>query len=513
MKCLGIEIAGKRLILVQVDPALDPLSIEQASSRELPGPGAGESLRAALGEERVTARVAHLVLSEANAVHRVLQLPPMGANERRLFLDREMSREIGGAALVDHAVLRQVDGTPRKDEVLVAAVPSAEANAVLEATLAARLAPRLVTTTPLALIRAAEVLSPESFERPVAVVHWGFRGLTVSVADEGALKFTREVPHLTVPGLDPREWFATEFQRSIRQYMQTVKGPAVGTIVVGSVDARFEATLPEVETRLALTVVNLNEAMRAILPEDHAETADTVAGAFILAFGAAMLPAKDGVNLLPPSILARQRLAFLKRGAGVAAALLLVSLGYSAWGAAQEAATYRKAVARLAAEKQTRQAEAAQLEQIKQERDKQYQRIRLLTGDPLGGPPLAEVFKEISRVAPDQLRLERVAVGRDGPTVTIRMSGRLESADLADAQSQFNRLYFGLQGSPLFSDVIFNPPSTAKVIIQQGSSPSVEGRTARDFQGRAEAGQQREGVAGQGKKLAFELELRLRPVK
>jgi len=271
-----------------------------------------------------------------------------------------------------------------------------------------------------------------------------------------------------------------------------------------------------VQQRLGLPVVNLNDAVRDLMPEEAAEEATALlSGALILPLGAAILSPEETANLLPPSILARRRLASLKRGAGVAAALLVLFLGYATWGAAQEAATYRRAAARLTAQKQTRSAEAAQIDQIKQERDKQYERIRLLKSDPLGNPPLAEVFKEISRVAPADLRLERLALGREGTVTTVRLTGRVESADLAEAQSEFNRFYFGLQGSPFFSDVIFNPPnaSATRVTIQQGASPSIEGRTAHDFQSRTESQQAREGILGQGRKLAFELELRLRGFK
>lgn len=511
-RALGVEIAGKRLIVVEVDPTTDPPAVLGAGIGEATPAGVGESLKSLLGEQRITSRVAHVVLSPASSVHRILRLPPMTPGERRLFLERELGREIGGNLLLDHRVLRVVDGPPRKDEVLVAAIPGDETNESLTGVMAASLSPRLVTTVPLALSRAAEVLSPESFDRPTAVAHWGFQGLTIVIADGGAPKFTREVPHLTVPGLDPREWFVTEFQRSIRQYMQAFKGSTVGTVLVGSVEPRFEAVLADIETRLGLPIVNLNEALRALLPEGT-DDGSVPAGAFLTALGAGLLSPKDAVNLLPPSIADRRRLALLKRGAGVAAALLVVSLGYSTWGTAQEAATYRKAMAKLTAERQAREAGTAQIQQIKQVRANQYQRIGLLKSDPLGDPPLADVFKELSRVAPAGLRLERLVFGRDGTGVTIRLTGRFESADLAQAQGEFNQFYVGLQGSPLFLDVIFNPPPPPKVRIQQGPSGVIEGRTARDIQAQNEAGRDREGLSGQGRKVAFELELRLRGIK
>ncbi|MBI4610643.1 MAG: hypothetical protein HY726_16730 [Candidatus Rokubacteria bacterium] len=511
-RAIGVEIADTRLIVVEADPATDPLTI-RAVSGEVSAAGLGASLRSALAQGGISARVVHLVLSEPDGIHRVQVLPPMRASERQLFLERELGREIGGNPLLGYTIVRQVEGTPRKDEVLVAAVPRKRTDQTLAALIAARLAPRLVTTAPLALWSAAQILSQPSFDRPTAAVHWGFHGLTVSVADEGVLRFSREIPHLAVPGLDAGEWFVTEFQRSIRQYMQAAKGRAVASVLVGSVDVRLERALPDVEARLGLPVVNLNEAVRALFPEGAEGVMAPSPGAIVLPLGAALLAPKATPNLLPLSILARRRVALLKRAAAAAAVLLVGSLGYSAWGAAQEAASYRKALTRLTAQRQARQAEAAQVERTKQERQTQYERIRLLKTDPLGAAPLAEVFKEISRVAPGELHLDRLALRRDHTGLSIRLTGAVESRDLARAQSEFNRFYFGLQGSPFFSQVIFNPPAASKVMLQQGPSPSVEGRTVRDIQRRAELAEDREGVLGKGKKLAFQLELRVREMK
>lgn len=507
---VGIEIAARRLIAVEVDPSTDPPTVRQAISGEVPAAGLGEWLRARLAEERITARVVHVVLSDPDSIHRVQLLPPMTASERQLSLERELGREIGGNPLVGHQLLRQTEGTPRKDEVLVAATPRREADETLAGLMTARLVPRLVTTAAVALSRVAQILSPASFDRPAAVVHWGFRGLTVAVVDQGTLKFAREVPHLAVPGLDPREWFVTEFQRSIRQYTQTFKGAPIGSVLVGSVETRFEQALADIEARLGLPVANLKDAARALLPQATEAAAALPSGAFLLSLGAAVLAPRETPNLLPRSVVAQRRTALLKRATMAAAFLLVGFLGYSAWGAAREAADYRQALAKVTAQKRSYQAQVAQVDRIKQERETQYQRIRLLKSDPLGGSPLAEVFKEISRVAPRELRLQRLALGRHETGVRVRLTGEVESTDLAQAQSEFNRFYFGLQESPFFYQVIFNPAAASKVTIQQGRSPIIEGRTVRDIQRGAEASQTREAVLGQGKKLVFELELRLR---
>lgn len=511
-RSLGLEIAGTRAVVVELNPRTDPPGIRRAVTAEVPVSGVEAAVRKLLAEHRIAPRDIRLVLSDPAAVHRLLLLPPMTAAERHLFLERELTRELGGKLLLGDIVVRQVEGPPRKEEALVAAMPGEEAPQLLSGLVAAGVPPDLVTTSALALARAAEVLSPDSFERPTAVAHWGFRGLTILVMNDGAVKFIRELPHLAVPGVDAGDWFITEFQRSVRQYMQTVKGGAVGTVLIGSSDRRFEEALGAVEPRLGLPIVNLNEALRMLLPDGVDET-EVPPGAFMLPFGAAMLPATATADLLPFSIVARRRLKLLVRGAAAAAALVVVSVGYLRWDAGREAATYRKAVARATAQNQMRLADEAQMERIKQERQAQYERIRLLKSDPLGLPPYAEVFKEISRVAPAELRLERITLKREVSGPALRLAGTVESTDLAQAQAEFNRFYLGLQGSPLLSEVIFSPPPSAKATIQQGPSTVIEGRSARDVQTRAELERQREAVIGSGRELAFELELRLRGVE
>lgn len=514
-RTLAVEVAGTRLTLVEVDPTTDPPTIHCAVVGAAAAPTLAESLRALVREHRITARDTHLVLSEAAATHRVMLIPPMSAEDRALFLDREIARESRAKSLVGHTVLQRVDGPPPKDEVLLAALAEEEASPALAGLLHARLPPRLVTTGALALATVAYVLSPWPVDQPVAVAHWGSRGLTIIVIDDGALKFTRDVPHLVVPGIDAREWFVTEVQRSLRQYTQTTKGAAVAGILIGSIDAQFEDAVSDVGARLGLQVASLNDAVRALLPEEEEgadEAAPRAAGAFVLPLGAALLAPQETANLLPPSIEAGRRRRLLVRGAAAAGALLVLALGYASWGASGEVATYRRVAAQAANARQAREAEAAGRERVKRERETQYQRIALLKSDPLGDPPLADVFREISRAAPEGLRLERLLLTREASAMTLRIAGRVESVDLARAQAEFNRFYFGLERSPLVAEVVLNPPAASKVTIQQGPPQAVEGRTARDFR-RSEADEDRDKFGGRGKKLAFELELRLRGVK
>ena len=75
-RILGIEIAPKRLIAVEVDSTTDPPAIREVISGEAPPTGLGEWLRGVLAEGGITARDAHLVLSDPDSIHRIQLLPP-----------------------------------------------------------------------------------------------------------------------------------------------------------------------------------------------------------------------------------------------------------------------------------------------------------------------------------------------------------------------------------------------------------------------------------------------------
>ncbi|MFQ5827585.1 MAG: type IV pilus biogenesis protein PilM [Candidatus Methylomirabilia bacterium] len=512
-RTIGLEIAATRLIAVEVDRSTDPPTILKATARAVPaGTLDGALLKSLMVEGGITGRQAHLVLSPPDSTHRIEVLPSMTGRERQLYLERGLARELGGNLLVGHQTLGQTEDAVRKDEVLVVAVPRKEVDQPLSALLDARLIPHLVTTAPLASLEVARSLSPFSLDRPTAVVHWGFRALTVTVVERGTIRLTREIPQLAVPGLQLSEWFVTEFQRTVRQYTVASKGEPVGAVVVGSVDANFERVLPEVEARLpGVSVFNLNEAIRGVLPPETEELAGVPAGAFLLPLGVAMLSSRETANLLPRSIVEARQSRLLKTVGGVVAALLVLSLGYSFWGAAWEVASYRRALAVRTAAKQTHLARVRGVERILREREIQRQRIHLLTQDPLGGPPLADVLKEISRLAPDHLRLEELALSRDKAGTRMRLTGAVEFADIARAQSEFNRFYFGLGDSPFFFEVRYG---ALRPEVQTSQRRSKEGRRARDLRRKAQPPQStQEMVTAEEDRLAFELTLHLKELR
>lgn len=486
-----------------------PTAISRAVVIELPRERLGAQLKSVLGQAGVSTGRIHLVTWDSEQIHRTQLLPPMTAAERSLFLERELAREGGGAKAVSSQILRQVEDGARKDEVLVVAAPREGLDRLLAPFLAAQLPPRLVATAPLALVKAAHALSPIPADRPTLVGHWGLSGLTFAVVSDGVLKLARQIPRLAVPGLDPLEWLATEIQRSVRAYAQISKGGRVEQMLFGNAEAAVEGLFSDpgqLETRLGLPVLSLNEIIRTLLPDGVEEEAGLPAGVFLLPFGAALLAPEEAPNLLPRAIVIDRRSQQVIRAALAAAMLLALTMGWSFLGANREALALRRSLDRQRVATRAQAAELGEVERREAERQRVRRWIRFLSDDPMGGPPFADALKEISRLAPDRLRLERLSVSKGDGGYTMKLAGSVKQADLAQAQAAFNRLYFGLRDSPFFYNVTFLPE------VEKKEVPAfIEGRRVVDIQPRAAPA--REAVSASEQQLNFELTLPLKDTR
>lgn len=503
----GLEPAPGKLIAVETSSA----GISRAIAIELPeGSVERVQLKPALGRTGVNARRLHLVTWDSEHIHRTQLLPPMTATERALFLARELAREGGGVKVIASQVLRQVEDGARKDEVLVVAAAREGLDRLLAPFLAARLAPHLVATAPLALAVAAQALAPIPVDRPTIIAHWGLSGLTVAVVADGILKLARQIPRLSAPGLNPIEWVTSEVQRSVRHYAQISKGGRVEQMLFGNAEAQMEGAFSDqaaLETRLGLPVLNLNEVLRSLLPHGAAEAAGLPAGAFLLPYGAALLSPREAPNLLPREIIVDRRSRQITWAALAAGILLALVLGSTYWGASREAAAARRSLQRHRLAKQAVQAKLNETAQIEGERQRVRRWVRLLTDDPLGGPPLADALKELSRLAPDRLRLERLVIVKGERGYAVKLVGAVKQPELARAQTEFNQIYFGLRDSPFFYDVTFLPEADKK----DGAPAVIEGRRVVDIR-RQGAGPE-ERVKATEQQLAFEISLRLKELR
>lgn len=282
-------------------------------------------------------------------------------------------------------------------------------------------------------------------------------------------------------------------------------------MLFGNAEAAIEPVFADpgqFESRLGMPVLNLNETLRALLPEGAEEAAGLPAGVFLLPLGAALLAPEEVPNLLPQAIIVSRRSRQMTRAALAAAILLVLVMGSSFWGASREAAALRRTLERQRAASQAQQADVSRVERIEGERRQVRRWIRFLSDDPLGAPPLADALKDVSRLAPDQLRLERLVISKGEGGHSMKLSGAVKEPDLARAQASFNRLYFGLRDSPFFYEVSYLPEVEKK---KEGVPAVIEGRRVVDIRPREAA--TREVVSASEQQLNFELTLRLREMR
>lgn len=454
----GVEVVSGLLVAMTVKRG----AITMATMRRIrTTPAASIPVDALLGQRRGSQPRLHLVVCEPDHVHRTLLVPPMSAAELTEVVRRDMGRdEDGDRVPVWRRVRRMETDGERKDEILIVSASPASVQQHLDPIIAGARVPRLVVTGPLALIAAARALLPTPLNRPTVLVHWGVSTLTIVIMSDGTLKFARVIEP-PASDLNPLNWIPVEIDRSIRHYAVLSKGERVEQAIVSVAEgepARRLFTGAEMAQRLRLPVTNLNALLAPLLPtrwDVDSELADVemAEGAFMLAYGAAILTPEDVPNLLPAAFIVESRSRRVMAGAVAATVLLAVAFGWTAAVKADQAQGLRLALTRARGAEQARQVRAAEDGQIEAERQRMRQLVRLLTDDPLKHLPADDALREIARLAPADLRLDQLTLSFEASGYTFRLVGRVDSPDLADAQHTLNEFFYGLRGSPLFYDV------------------------------------------------------------
>lgn len=468
---LGIEAASGTLVAVAVSRG------RISSARTVTVPPGEVSAGALALQPRFGAAPMHVAMSDPETVHRTLLLPPMTARERSDVVNRETARDGEAAKAVAWHVVRrvEVEGLP-KDELLVVVASPERLQQTLEPIVTGGGIPRAVVTGSMALLAAARALAPTPLDRPTALVHWGTATLTIVVVSGGVLKFARVVAP-PASALDPFDWIPVEVDRSIRHYTVLSKGERVEQVMVSVADAAAARRVfagGELSDRLRLPVTNLNALLAPALPRPW--EAEMAAGVFTLAYGAAVLGAGDAPNLLPPALALQRRSRTVIAGAVAVTAAAVVLLTATTVSVAQQAQGLRERLRGAQAALQQDQTRVDEAKRAEIEREQMRQLARLLVDDPLKLIPPADPLREIARLAPAQLRLDRLTVSADGQGYALSLAGRVEQEDSTEAQRTLNEFYYNLRGSPLFHAVSVqqSPRVTSPAAATAGATPSAE---------------------------------------
>ena len=452
-RCVGVESAADHLIVTtvrgrRVTSARVISVLPEGIIGEVPTRG------------RFDLTPVQVTIPHPTNVHRLVELPPMTAAERTEVVRREGAREGESAKVTAWRVVRriEVDGLP-KDQVLVVLVEPELLELSLGPALSAGMVPRAVVTGAIALTGAARALAPSPLDRPTALVHWGAATLTIAVVSDGELTFTRvvEAPAST---LDPFDWIPVEIERSIRHYVVLSKGERVEQVMLSVADAasaRRIFAVGDLSERLRLSVTNLNALLAPLLPGPI--DAVLAPGAFMLAYGAAMVRPTEVPNLVPAPIVLQLRSRSVTAGAVAATLAALVLVGWQAMALGSEADRLRGRLRQLEATRLSVQAQIDEGTRTEMQRVQMQEMAALLTDDPLHLVPPADALREIARLTPADLRLDRLTMTADGQGYALNVTGRVEQEDLTNAQETLSDFYYGLRGSPLFYSVTLRETS------------------------------------------------------
>jgi Tfp pilus assembly PilM family ATPase len=434
-------------------------------------------LQEALETGGFTARRAYAAIP-IGAEHRNLSLPPLSGRELQRIIEREVRRE-GAIPPADrvfgYTVLRETteQGGVRKKEVLLTIASEREIERYLRAVEEAGLTPWLVTSIPLALMAALELM--DGVREPVVVAHLQGTTLQILVAEEGVLHFSREITVPTIPGGEGKEsWeiVTTEINRSFMYFRQRFHRREIRRVLLSgnSVDLQgLQEALAQDQT-LQVNVFDPGEQVELLAPQREGLTWRAALPGLAVPLGLASRRPEVQVNLIPKRVQAR-RWASVRRVAfasATLATLLLATAGYFGLFLGER---HLRGV--LEAQKKTWGQLEQQLkvvEEAERQRNLHQARLHLLEGWPAGGPLWAGIFREMSLNVPNDLLLHTMKVEADAGRYRMHLGGQVISTSPYDAQLAFNRFYEALRSSPFVASVELLQPLKVSRVLQEGEA-------------------------------------------
>lgn len=458
---LGIEL-GRSVAVAQVKGDQQP-AIEvsgQSAHAGLEGEALGIWLRQWLDTIDSSAKSAHAVIVEEEVYHYLVTMPEMPDSERHLAAGAEVRKLApvpAGRLAYSHVAVGAVqEGGVAKQRVLISAVDRAAVRRARSVAKAAGLTADVVTTVPVALIRANEFLPPVSGGTAIAYLSAGRSYLLVF--QDGVLELVRDfVLRSDDRDFDPQamtELIAAELRRSFLYFGQRAQGATVNRVVLAGPMANMSDVAARLREGLGIAVELFDASSRVDL--GVTDTFDQPALA--VALGAATMRANAGGSLIAPEEVNEDRARrAVSSGRWVAAAVLVVLLGLALLAfvnvtvGQRQLGTIQERIAARQPELQAAQARA-------RERIDHGIRAQLLEQRALESTLVGAMLQRISQAVPDQLALEsmslRPVAGPAGSSYwDIELTGLVFGDTRSESQAVFNRFYALLQSDPLVESV------------------------------------------------------------
>lgn len=464
---LGLELGTQAVAAVELDDHAPP---EITAFGASPHPGQrGEELglwlRRWIPTVGASTRTAHAALVEGDLYHFLLRLPEMTEEERGPAVRRELRQQVSvpidRLAYTHEAVGTEVeDGTVRQ-VVLAAAAERRHVENAVGALEAAGLQPGLVTTVPLALVRAAEHMVPTPGGMAMAYLAPGRSFLVVF--QDGVVEMVREFSlhgDLEMKERDQIiEELTAELRRSFLYFGQRARGASIERLILcGTLPQLRDLTGPLIES-LNVEVELYDAADAADLSRlgDGAVTFRSIQPALAVALGAASLPENRWNLLSEEAVREPRRRALSFAGAAAAGVVLLLLM---AW----YGISYLRVMSRegrldeLQSTIAETQVELEEARATQRNRQQFQQRRSLLEYRTMEPPLLAAAMQSISHLVPDQMVFRQIQwqrrFGEEGrPYWDARIDGLVLADTRARSQAIFARFYRRLRQEPEVQDV------------------------------------------------------------
>jgi Tfp pilus assembly PilM family ATPase len=453
---VGLEL-GRTVAAAQVKGDGDKVvAAGQSGHAGLSGEELGKWLRQWLDTIGCKAKSAHTVLVDDDAYHYLVTLPEMSDSERHLAAGAEVRKlapvPAGQLAYSHLAVGAVQEGGAAKQRVMIAAVERGAVRKATEAAEAAGLSANVVTTVPVALVKANELLPPVSGGTAIAYLAAGRSYLVVF--QDGVVELVRDfVLRSDDRDFDPQtmtDLVISELRRSFLYFGQRAQGATVDRLVLAGPMANMSDVAARLRESLGISV----ELFDASSDIDLGPTDPFDQPALAVAMGAASMRGNAAGNLVAPEEYTEKRARrVMSTGVWVAAAAIVAVLGFGLLAFLNntvESGRLQEIESRIAA----RQPEMAAAQARETERAAHAARGRLLQQRALESTLVGATFQRISQRVPDQLTLETVvATPVTGPGGAlywdIEMTGLVLGASRSESQSIFNRFYALVESDPL----------------------------------------------------------------
>ena len=452
---LGLEITPSLIRLVEADTSRRPVKILNFVFLDLLSPhedNIAQQLRGTLDRGWFKTNKVNLALSHPLAIHRLLTLPRMPAEEIRAVAQRELEeiKQYPGEFVFDWRITGAVEeeGT-RKNEVLVVAAPLSEVDR--QGSLAERsgLKCSVLTTISVALLSSLRFV--EGGEREaIALLYLGTEQGCLLFVRKGRWCFSRQFP------MEGKESILSEVKRSLHYFRRGFRGEDIDRIVIsGDGGEALDPVMKDLEKTFGIEVALFNPAygLELNLPGGrHREWEQASPGLAVVLGLAAESFREPFINLVPARFKEsrrRQREAFL-----ALAVIFLLGAGYAGLSRHTESlkVTLRQKEAIL--EKLQPGLEKAKKEEEQKDLYKSYVSFLRKTKH---ATPWGKVFQVLSLIVPDEMVFQSLKAERMEGGVHFSINGEVTAGDAFTAQEIFNRFYSRFKTSPLFSRIELMP--------------------------------------------------------